>query len=61
RYYTALKRRGVETELLVFPGEDHELSRSGRPRHRRQRFEHILRWLARFLPTDANMAEAPKD
>ncbi|HCB57514.1 MAG TPA: hypothetical protein DEP82_06180, partial [Arthrobacter bacterium] len=56
-----LKRRGVETELLVFPGEDHELSRSGRPRHRRQRFEHILRWLARFLPTDANMAEAPKD
>ena len=61
RYYTTLKRRGVETELLVFPGEDHELSRSGRPRHRRQRFEHILRWLARFLPTDANMAEAPKD
>lgn len=60
RFYTALKQQGVETELLVFPGEDHELSRSGRPLHRRQRFEHILRWLARFLPTDANPAEAPK-
>lgn len=61
RYYTALKRRGVDTGLLVFPGEDHELSRSGRPRHRRQRFEHILRWWARFLPTDANPAEVSRE
>ncbi|MEO8283556.1 MAG: S9 family peptidase [Pseudarthrobacter sp.] len=59
RYYTALKRQGVEAELLIFPGEDHELSRSGRPLHRRQRFDHILRWWARFLPTPANPAEAP--
>lgn len=58
RYFTALKRRGVETALLVFPGEDHELSRSGTPRHRRQRFEHILRWWSTFLPTSANPAEA---
>ncbi|PTT61701.1 S9 family peptidase [Arthrobacter sp. HMWF013] len=56
RYYTALKRRGVETGLLVFPGEDHELSRSGTPNHRRQRFEHVLDWWARFLPTAANPA-----
>lgn len=61
RYYTALKREGVETALLVFPGEDHELSRSGRPRHRRQRFEHILQWWARFLPTKANPAGVPRD
>jgi dipeptidyl aminopeptidase/acylaminoacyl peptidase len=51
RWYTALKLAGVETELLVFPGEGHELSRSGRPRHRRARFEHILRWWDRYLPT----------
>ena len=50
RYYAALKRNGVETELLVFPGENHELSRSGRPRHRLQRFEAILEWWARYLP-----------
>ncbi|MHA7145065.1 S9 family peptidase [Arthrobacter sp. TmT3-37] len=54
RYYTALKKQGVETEMLVFPGETHELSRSGSPWHRRQRFDHILRWWARYLPTDAN-------
>ncbi|MEV8215381.1 S9 family peptidase [Leifsonia sp. NPDC077715] len=54
RYYTALKRRGVETELVIFPGEDHELSRSGRPRHRRQRFDIILDWWADHLPSRCN-------
>jgi len=50
RYYAALKRGGVEAELVIFPGEDHELSRSGRPRHRRERFEIILHWWDRHLP-----------
>ncbi|MCL2595371.1 MAG: S9 family peptidase [Promicromonosporaceae bacterium] len=50
RYYTELKLAGVETELLVFPGETHELSRSGTPWHRRQRFEAIVDWWRRHLP-----------
>ena len=50
QYYTELRLRGVEAQLLVFPGEDHELSRSGSPQHRRARFEHILGWWARHLP-----------
>ncbi len=50
RYYTELKLAGVAAELLVFPGETHELSRSGRPWHRRQRFEAILDWWRRYLP-----------
>jgi dipeptidyl aminopeptidase/acylaminoacyl peptidase len=54
RLYVELKRRGVPSELLLFPGEGHELSRSGRPRHRLARFEHILRWWARWLPTAAD-------
>jgi dipeptidyl aminopeptidase/acylaminoacyl peptidase len=54
RYYAALKRRGVETELVIFPGEDHELSRSGRPRHRQERFELILDWWARHLSSASN-------
>ncbi|HEY4631889.1 MAG TPA: S9 family peptidase [Blastococcus sp.] len=55
RLYVELKRRGVPSELLLFPGEGHELSRSGRPKHRLARFEHILRWWARWLraPQDA--------
>jgi dipeptidyl aminopeptidase/acylaminoacyl peptidase len=52
RYYSALKRQGTEAELLVFPGENHELTRSGQPRHRVQRFEAVLDWWRRHLPVD---------
>nr|WP_300148628.1 S9 family peptidase [Propionicimonas sp.] len=50
RYYTELRLRGVDAQLLVFPGEGHELSRSGSPQHRKARFEHILRWWGKHLP-----------
>ena len=50
RMFAALKVRGHETEFLVFPAEGHELSRSGRPRHRQQRFDAILDWWRRYLP-----------
>jgi dipeptidyl aminopeptidase/acylaminoacyl peptidase len=56
RLYVELKRRGVPTELLLFPGEGHELSRTGRPRHRLARLEHVLRWWGRWLPTPQNPA-----
>ena len=49
RLFARLKKNGVPTKLLVFPGEGHELSRSGQPRHRVQRFEHILAWWAEHL------------
>jgi dipeptidyl aminopeptidase/acylaminoacyl peptidase len=58
RLYVELKRRGVPAELLLFPGEGHELSRSGRPRHRLARLEHVLRWWARWLPTTQNCGES---
>lgn len=50
RYYSALKRQGTEAEMLVFPGENHELTRSGQPRHRVERFEAIVDWWQRHLP-----------
>lgn len=49
RYFKALKRNGVETEMLLFPGENHELTRSGQPRHRVERFETVLEWWSRHL------------
>lgn len=49
RLFVTLKKQGVETELLVFPGEGHELSRSGLPSHRVARFEAILDWWRRHL------------
>jgi dipeptidyl aminopeptidase/acylaminoacyl peptidase len=50
RWFVELKRRGVPSELLLFPGEGHELTRSGRPQHRLVRFEHVLDWWSRTLP-----------
>ncbi len=49
RLYARLRRNGVPTRLLIFPGEGHELSRAGQPRHRVQRFEHILAWWEEHL------------
>lgn len=60
RYFTALKQHGVEAAFLVFPGENHELSRAGTPHHRRQRFDQILRWWSRHLPTAANPGPAAR-
>ncbi len=47
--FTILQYQGVDTEMVRFPGEGHELSRSGKPRHRKERFEVVLDWHARHL------------
>ncbi|HEX6220804.1 MAG TPA: S9 family peptidase [Acidimicrobiia bacterium] len=49
QYFMALLRNGTATEFVRFPGEGHEMSRSGKPRHRKERFEAILDWHARHL------------
>jgi len=47
--FTLLRLLGKDVEMLRFPGESHELSRSGSPVHRVQRFEAILEWFGRRL------------
>jgi len=49
QWFAGLIAHGVEAEMLRFPGASHELSRSGKPRWRRERFEAILDWHARHL------------
>uniref|UniRef100_UPI00260980A3 S9 family peptidase n=2 Tax=Thermococcus sp. TaxID=35749 RepID=UPI00260980A3 len=39
QFYTALKYLGKTVELAIFPGENHDLSRSGKPKHRVKRLE----------------------
>lgn len=43
--FTALRRRGADVTFVRFPGESHELSRSGRPVHRVQRIQLIRDFL----------------
>jgi len=49
QWFTALKLNKVPTELIRFPDENHELSRSGKPKHREERLRHILRWFKEYL------------
>ncbi|MDA0709835.1 MAG: S9 family peptidase [bacterium] len=49
QFFVGLKMIGVETQFIRFPGENHELSRSGAPKHRLQRLNHILGWFGRHL------------
>ncbi|GHS94214.1 S9 family peptidase [Synergistales bacterium] len=42
--FTALKIFGVESKLCVFKGENHELSRSGKPLNRLSRLREIAEW-----------------
>jgi len=47
--FTALRYHGVESRLVMFREENHELSRSGKPKHRLRRLEEILNWFDRHL------------
>lgn len=47
--FTALKRNGTPTRLVLFHGENHELSRSGKPQNRIRRMEEIVAWFDRYL------------
>ena len=47
--FVVLKQRRKDVEFVRFPDEDHELSRAGRPSHRKDRFDVILDYLGRKL------------
>jgi dipeptidyl aminopeptidase/acylaminoacyl peptidase len=47
--FIALKKLGVDTEMVRFPEEPHGLSRGGRTDRRIERLKHILRWFDRYL------------
>ena len=48
-FFTALKKLGKEAELVLFPGENHDLSRVGKPKHRVARLNQYIRWFDRHL------------
>ena len=48
-FFVALKKTGKTVVLVRFPDENHELSRSGGPKHRIERLEYIVSWFDRHL------------
>ena len=70
--FRALKFMKKPTVMVRFPGESHELSRSGNPWHRVERLQHIVNWFDIYLmgkkipgyealPTDAAASTASLD
>ena len=47
--FRALKYLKRDVVMVRFPGESHELSRSGRPWHRVERLQHIVGWFDKHL------------
>ena len=47
--FSALKYFGVETRMCLFHGENHELSRSGKPSHRVRRLSEMMEWFEKYL------------
>jgi len=46
--YTSLIAQGVPARLVTFHGENHELSRSGKPTHRVRRLTEITNWFEKY-------------
>ena len=49
QFFTALRYLGKTVELALFPGENHDLSRGGKPKHRVRRLELIAGWMERWV------------
>ncbi len=47
--FAALKYAGRKPEMVLFPGENHDLSRTGKPKHRVERLNHYIRWFNTHL------------
>ncbi len=50
--FTALKEKGVPARFCMFKGENHELSRSGKPLHRERRLKEITDWMDKYLKAE---------
>ncbi|MEO8130240.1 MAG: S9 family peptidase [Bryobacteraceae bacterium] len=49
QWFRALKKFGVTTELVLFPRENHNLTRNGEPKHLVESMQWQLYWFARFI------------
>ncbi len=47
--FTALKMHGIPSRVCLLKGENHELSRSGKPQNRIKRMEEIVAWMNNYL------------
>lgn len=51
--FTSLKTNNVPAKMVMFHGENHELSRSGKPKNRVKRLKEITEWMVKYISTPA--------
>ncbi|MDU3136734.1 MAG: S9 family peptidase [Anaerococcus prevotii] len=54
--YTRIKENGTDTKMYIFHGENHELSRSGKPKGRIKRLRAIKEWFDKYLKDESKQA-----
>ena len=54
QWFRALRHYGVNTEIVFFPRENHNLTRTGEPKHLVESLNWQLYWFDRFLNGNAN-------
>lgn len=59
QWFRALKHYGVTTEIVMFPRENHNLTRTGEPRHLVESLNWQLYWFDRFI--NGNTSATPPD
>ena len=59
QWFRALKHYGVTTEIVMFPRENHNLTRTGEPKHLVESLNWQLYWFDRFL--NGNASAVPPD
>jgi dipeptidyl aminopeptidase/acylaminoacyl peptidase len=59
QWFRALKKFGVTTEMVMFPRENHNLTRTGEPKHLVESLNWQIYWFDRFL--NNNQAAVPPD
>ncbi len=47
--FTAVKFYGVPARMCLFEGENHGLSRNGKPLHRMRRLKEMTDWFEKYL------------
>ncbi|MDP8003872.1 MAG: prolyl oligopeptidase family serine peptidase, partial [Caldisphaera sp.] len=49
QFFTSLKNLGIETKLALFPGENHDLTRTGKPKTRLKYLEIMTDWIKKHI------------
>lgn len=56
--HTALTYFGTPSKVILFKGENHELCRSGQPKHRIRRLEETMKWFETHLARNPSSVES---